>query len=296
MGEEVTITYETLYELYRREKDRAELQELPTSFFADVAGYLSEKEAAVHPARGSIFDNETQRARIQVENIKKILMALYDRRETKIINMAMVKARTQGIINLQPLLDQEKDLYNSVVGILNMYRGGVLQSLMMGDSVRAPQYNAPAPSPFSTRAPNAALSFAPPPQHPSSQREDVPQDLAPPSGSLSPQSTGQPASLQRTYPNFSGGQERSAMLPSSDADGDLAPKESKTVRFLCAVPKFVGPNLEVYGPFSENDTATLPEPIVNVLLSKSRIEMCDAPPTIPHLLDEKTTKTFINPP
>ncbi len=275
MGEEVTITYETLYELYRREKDRVELQELPASFFADVAAYLAEKEAAVRPTQGSIFDNDAQKARIQVDNVKKILKTLYYRRESKILNMAMVKARTQSIINMQPLLDPEKDLYNSVVSILNMYRGGVLQSLMMGNSVRMPARSAPAPSPSLQPAPSASpamtrpVSLVIPAQPP-----DVPTEHSPLKPEQVPFGPTDQASLpaqQRPASQTEPTQDTIISLPHDNLD--LVPSGSRSVRFLCAVPKFVGPNLEVYGPFSENDTAMLPDSIVNVLLNKGRIVM-----------------------
>ena len=50
------------------------------------------------------------------------------------------------------------------------------------------------------------------------------------------------------------------------------PKETKLVRFLNAVPKFVGKELEEYGPFDEEDIASLPIEIADVLLRKTRVE------------------------
>ena len=42
---EVIITYETLYELLRKEKIRTELQNLDPEFFKHVVTYLNDKEA-----------------------------------------------------------------------------------------------------------------------------------------------------------------------------------------------------------------------------------------------------------
>ena len=50
------------------------------------------------------------------------------------------------------------------------------------------------------------------------------------------------------------------------------PKETKLVRFLHAVPKFVGKELDEYGPFEEEDVASLPVEIANVLITKGRVE------------------------
>jgi len=50
-------------------------------------------------------------------------------------------------------------------------------------------------------------------------------------------------------------------------------KDTKLVRFLSAVPKFVGKELEEYGPFDEEDIASLPIEISNVLVNKKRAEV-----------------------
>ena len=50
-------------------------------------------------------------------------------------------------------------------------------------------------------------------------------------------------------------------------------KSMKTVRFVNAVPKFVGTELEEYGPFQEEDIAKLPAEIAEVLISKGRAEV-----------------------
>ena len=47
------------------------------------------------------------------------------------------------------------------------------------------------------------------------------------------------------------------------------------IKFNHAVPKFVGEDLEVYGPFEENDMANLPSKIADVLVSKGRAEEMD---------------------
>ena len=49
-------------------------------------------------------------------------------------------------------------------------------------------------------------------------------------------------------------------------------KDTKLVRFLNAVPKFVGKELEEYGPFEEEDIASLPIEIATVLINKGRVE------------------------
>ena len=49
-------------------------------------------------------------------------------------------------------------------------------------------------------------------------------------------------------------------------------KTTKMVRFIYAVPRFVGKELETYGPFEEEDITTLPTEIADVLIVKGRAE------------------------
>ena len=48
--------------------------------------------------------------------------------------------------------------------------------------------------------------------------------------------------------------------------------DTKVVRFIHPVPKFVGKELEVYGPYVEEDIAGLPAEIADVLIEKRRAE------------------------
>jgi len=50
------------------------------------------------------------------------------------------------------------------------------------------------------------------------------------------------------------------------------PENTKLIRFIYSVPKFLGHYLEVYGPFEEDDTANLPEEIADILIKKGRAE------------------------
>ena len=49
-----------------------------------------------------------------------------------------------------------------------------------------------------------------------------------------------------------------------------------TLRFKSAVPKFLGTELEIYGPYQPDDTAQLPAEIAHVLIQKGRAEEIQA--------------------
>jgi DNA replication initiation complex subunit (GINS family) len=47
---------------------------------------------------------------------------------------------------------------------------------------------------------------------------------------------------------------------------------SLSVRFLDSVPKFVGTDKKVYGPFEKSDIANLPKTIAKILINKNKAE------------------------
>ncbi len=130
---EINITYETLYELLRREKSKEELQKLDESFFRDVIDYLREKQSiAEDNTKNDIFSfSEKEKTAKQLENIKKILRELYEKREKKIIDTAINKSRTKSdIINTTNMLAQERHLFSSVVEVLDKFRADILISIL----------------------------------------------------------------------------------------------------------------------------------------------------------------------
>src|SRR3989344_1673364 len=132
----VMITYETLYELLRKEKFRQELQKLDENFFKDVINYLEEKKTILQSQekKDSIFaPSNIQKTRKQLDNLQKIIKEFYERRETKIIQLAVFSSRTNSTIqDYSAMLEEEKELYKSIVDELNGFRSSILKSLLQG--------------------------------------------------------------------------------------------------------------------------------------------------------------------
>lgn len=133
-AKEVVLTYETLYEMLRKEKSRDELQKIDESFFRDVLTYLREKQQAYDDnlTKNDIFSqSERDKIHIQLTNIKKILKDLYDIRERKIINMSINKSRTHTmIVDTANLLPQEQPFFESMHSVMSQYRTGILHRLL----------------------------------------------------------------------------------------------------------------------------------------------------------------------
>jgi len=202
--DEVTITFETLSELLRGEKGRTELQKLDDSFFANVLRYLKDKKAIITKQQQDLFSaEEKKKTEEQLEKAKGIIKDLYDKRERKIVNMAIDKSRNKStIVDNSVLLKEEKSLFDNLIKILDLAREGILFNLV---------------------------------------------DLKEPA----------------VIAGFEAGKKEIK---------EEAKRDTKLVRFLHAVPKFVGKELEEYGPFEEEDIASLPVEITNVLITKGRVE------------------------
>ena len=133
MNSSVVVTYETIFEILRREKLRAELQQLDKNFFKDVVKYLTEKQNILESQtkKVSVFSSsETQKTQKQIEGIKKMIKDLYERRERKIMEQAMFSSRMNNKTQFQEMLPEEKALYNSLVMGLNSSRKGILFNLL----------------------------------------------------------------------------------------------------------------------------------------------------------------------
>jgi len=209
MVQEIVITYETLFELLQREKERNDLQKLEPAFFADTINYIKDKKKIIEAKSDSPFaEEEKRKTERQLENIHKIIKELYERREKKIIVLALDKSRTKShLIDTSALLKEEKVFFDALVGLFDTYRNVILNSVLA---------------------------------------EKIPfmEDLV-------------------IKKNIEKHEFKSAF--------ELK-KLTKLVRFLNQVPKFVGPELEEYGPFQEEDIANLPKEIAEVLISKGKAQ------------------------
>ena len=198
----ISITYEFLYELLRKEKFRKELQKLDENFFKDVINYLEEKKTILmsQEKKDSIFaPSNVQKTRKQLENLQKIIKEFYERRETKIIQLAVFSSRTNAPIqDYASMLEEEKEFYKTIVEELNNYRSSILKSLLEG-------------------------------KLPVKGRNKKKQK-------------------------------------------DAEPVETKLIRFMQAIPQFVGDDLEVYGPFESEDISNLPTRVAEVLIKNNRAE------------------------
>lgn len=201
----INITFETLYNLLLKEKKSGELQEIDSSFFEDLLGYLKEKQKSLTQFKTDdlIFSVERQKKLKEITNIKNLVKDILEKREQKITDLAFLSVRTgQKGTDLRLMLAEEKALYNSLEQFYSNYKRAVLDKLFVFEK-----------------------------------------------------------------PDISLLESKSEEPIKSDTKKGLL-----LVRFKLPVPQFVDNSGEIIGPFREDDVASLPYNIAEILIEKERAE------------------------
>ncbi len=132
--DEIKLTLEVLYDILRNEKKREDLQKLEASFYIDVVSYLQEKKTLLENKKSdtNLFAaGEKEKLEYELRSIRRILREIFEKREKKIIDIALNRSRTgSDIIDTSSMLFEEKNFYERILHILEGHRQGVLQRLV----------------------------------------------------------------------------------------------------------------------------------------------------------------------
>tara|TARA_Y100000310_G_C20678035_1_gene814221 strand:- start:110 stop:739 length:630 start_codon:yes stop_codon:yes gene_type:complete len=131
------ITFETLFELLRKEKFNQELQKIDDEFFRQIVQYLKEKTAILEKETqlNTSFSADSRKTQLQLENAKKLIKELYEKRESKILSLALSSSRSEIIESGSSLLKEEKKLYKEILETLNKYREGIVKNMLAAKKV-----------------------------------------------------------------------------------------------------------------------------------------------------------------
>lgn len=290
--QDVAITYETLFELLRIEKNREDLQKLEETFFEDVLEYLRQKRMAFESkpeSHQTLFEtDERERTRQEFENIKKILKDLYDRREKKIVLTAINKSRAGvALVNAANMLPIEKQMFDNLTGMLTEYRKNNLHKLVCGqlpaeklkqilvDPICAS--TATAPLDDQKLSDNSELGET---TVSNTHSKDIQEQNS--EAISEPEKTSEVPS----EPQESLSGEIGEVLVAKEQPNTLnEPKELKgtqnsikngekqtNVKFLAPIEEIVGPDLQIYGPYDEGAEITLPNELAQVLVENNQAE------------------------
>lgn len=134
------ITYEILYDILRKERTRQELQKLDINFFNDIKKYINEKTFILNDlkTKASIFaQKEIEKTERELINIKKIVKDIYERRESKIMQLALSTAITNKAQDTGSLLPEEKIVFDNLLEFLKSSREELLNKLLENKEPKA---------------------------------------------------------------------------------------------------------------------------------------------------------------
>lgn len=112
-----TITFDFVRKIQMEEKASTKLAEIPENFYELAKNYLQKKE--------EVKDVEKLG---EIRNIKRILEDIFNRRERKILNFAIIAART-GMVP-ENLTKEEQKFFDQIVEMLKKRRKEILEPLL----------------------------------------------------------------------------------------------------------------------------------------------------------------------
>lgn len=243
-NDETKITFEAIYEILRAEKKNEELTKLGPSFLADATAYLKDRQSSALPD-----DELTQK---QISNVKRMLTEIVERRETKIIKLAMHAARLlTSFADKSKLTDVELALFSDLNTRMRGYRATVLESMLKGT--------------FSV------------PKNPVAQEHKTPQAKTLQAQPQAEEETKQ-AKTSKKEPLLETAPSEPAGEPQAQQTQDLktstqppaADDPLRSVTFTANVSKFVGENMEIFGPYTKDEQAKLPRKIADILIARQQ--------------------------
>ena len=114
---EETITFEFIRKVQLAEQRTSNLTKIPENFYQTAKAYLEKKKKM----------GKDRRSAIEVRNVQRLIESIFNKRERKIINFAIIAART----NIEPvnLTKEEKEFFDLLVQQIKKRREKILSFL-----------------------------------------------------------------------------------------------------------------------------------------------------------------------
>jgi DNA replication initiation complex subunit (GINS family) len=246
---DIHITYETLFDLLRKERSLEELQPLDPQFWNYVVDYLQERKKFFE-GTSSI---EQEKTRFQLQNIKRIVKEIYERRERKIISLALNVNKTENttFFDTKHMLAEEKLLFHETVKLLTKYKHNILTQVcnFQNPSLNKLTDDMSIIEAATKRETEEALETK-------NRSEETKLDNS---------SVGYKAAAVKVEPATT---DEKKVEPQAKESADKV-----KVKFTTQVPKFIGKDKEVFGPYDQGTTADLPKLIATILVKKGKAQV-----------------------
>jgi DNA replication initiation complex subunit (GINS family) len=255
--EDIKITLETLYDILRNEKKKEELQTLEETFFVDVVSYLKEKKMFLDLKKDDddpFASGEKDKLEYEIRSIKRILKEIYEKREKKILDIALNKSRTGSeIIDAGSMLKEEKDFYKKVLDILDLHRKGVILNLFQG---KLPQLfdSDVKESPADQKLTNMRVE---------TEKSEVTSEPTVETTKVTPSdATEEPTGSEDATKTTENPEETTSKIEI----------ELMKIKMVKPMPSFVWKDMKVYGPYEIGDEVEIFPEVAELMVRKGRAE------------------------
>ncbi len=119
---EETITFELIRRIQREEQRVPKLTKLPENFYISLSAYLEQKKSLI---------KDDRKTALEMKNIERLIEDIFNRRERKILNSAIIAARTN--IPSENLNDEEKEFFDKIVNWIKERRDSDLKKMLSGE-------------------------------------------------------------------------------------------------------------------------------------------------------------------
>jgi len=120
MAEE-TITFELIRRIQREEQRVPKLTKLPENFYQNIAAYLQQK-------RNLVETKDDRKGGLEIKNIERLVEDIFNRRERKILNQAIISVRTG--MSPENLTEEEDVFFNVLLNSLKDRRDNMLKKML----------------------------------------------------------------------------------------------------------------------------------------------------------------------
>ena len=299
----IKITLETLYDILRNEKKREDLQKLEETFFIDVINYLKEKQTflATKKDDDDLFaSGEKDKLEYEIRSIKRILKEIYEKREKKILDIALNRSRTGSeIIDTSAMLKEEKEFYGQILKIMDDFRRGILLNLFKGElPTLVPQVSmekkeseikvttTPSLSKFEEKEEvKTEETLQTPKEDPELEPSTATQQA--PSTNTVLNEDEKTADLKKVESESSNGttgnieskedkesmktEESPAQTETTESKEESQPEMTK-IKMIRAMPRFIWKDMKEYGPYEINDEVEIFPEVAELMVRKGRAE------------------------
>lgn len=261
--EGIKITLETLYDILRNEKKREDLQKIDSAFFVDVVSYLREKNTLLQSKKqeNDLFaSGERDKLDYELRSIKRILREIYEKREKKIIDIALNRSKTgSDIIDTSAMLTEEKMFYEELLRTLDTYRQGIIHRIFRAELPDVTMPSLWRPTTFSTH--QTPISSYEPEEETTDETTTTPQLSSTP-----PQSTSSTSEIKPTI------SEKSTLtsIPAATSSQPPPPQTMTKIKFIHATPRFIWKDMKEYGPFDTGESTEIFPEVAELLVRKGR--------------------------